>query len=92
MQESDVHVTLKSGEDQTVRFIFHARGLPRGHSPTDYDPGMAEKLAASMSESAPSRSQVLELVRLLPSERAPRGGEAALRDPSLAVLGLRMGQ
>ena len=58
-------------------FHFPCEGLAEGHSPTDYDPGMAEKLAASMSESAPPRSQVLELVRLLPSERAPRGGEAA---------------
>ena len=58
------------------KFHFPCEGLAEGHSPTDYAPGMAEHLAASLSESAPSRSQALELVRLLPSERACRGGEA----------------
>ena len=59
------------------KFHFPCEGLAEGHSPTDYDPGMAEMLAASLSEAGPSRSQVLGLVRMLPSERAPRGGEAA---------------
>ena len=68
---------FKAGRRPGSVFQFPCEGLAEGHSPTDYDPRMAEKLAASMSEAAPSRDQVLELVRLLPSERALRGGEAA---------------
>ena len=61
---------FKSWRRPDKKFHFPCEGLAEGHSPTDYDPGMAEMLAASLSEAGPSRSQVLGLVRMLPSERA----------------------
>ena len=45
---------FKSWRRPDKKFHFPCEGLAEGHSPTDYHPGMAEMLAASLSEAGPS--------------------------------------